>query len=92
MGTEADPVLMQSVAERLQNAATDLENGETVPELPELGAATGAVAGALAVLTDSTAGVVEGFGALGNAVAHSGQEYQSNDQAQGEHLASIWGR
>lgn len=39
-----------------------------------------------------TAGVVEGFGALGNAVAHSGQEYQSNDQAQGEHLASIWGR
>ena len=84
-------MLMQSVAERLQNAATDLENSETAPELPELGAATSAIAGALAVLTDSTAGVVEGFGALGNAVAHSGKEYQMNDQAQGEHLASIWG-
>jgi len=88
-GTHADTELLKTIADRLHNASSDLETGEAPPPPPELGAATGAVAGALAMLTDSTGGVVEGLAALSRGVSESGRDYDATDQQQGQNFARI---
>jgi uncharacterized protein YukE len=88
-GIQADTAMLQAIADRLRNAGSDLEGTEAPPEAPELGAATGAVGGALAMLTESTGGVVEGLAALSKGVSESKQGYETNDQDQSQNFARI---
>ncbi|MCA1675230.1 MAG: hypothetical protein LC799_24570, partial [Actinobacteria bacterium] len=77
---DADLATLEQITNRLRSAATSLDAGSAPPEPPEAGACTAAVSAVLAFLTDSAAGVGEGVGAAGNAVAESYTLYMETDQ------------
>lgn len=81
-GFRADPATLESVASKLRGASSDLEGGASPPPAPEVGACTAAVSAVLSLLTESVAGVVEGVGAAGDAVAKSNERYVETDERQ----------
>lgn len=83
-GTHVDPDELTGLAGKLRNAATSLDEAPSPPPAPDVGEATEAVAGALALLTSSTAGIVEGLGATGDAVAEGRDLYEETDHSNAE--------
>lgn len=81
MGYEADKANLEGVAGRLRSGASSLESGAGAPPPPaDAGVVTGAVNGLVGALTTSLAGVVEGIGAAGDAVATSRDSYAGAEQ------------
>lgn len=81
-GTEADPATLEAIASKFRNASTDLENSASPPPEPQAGVVTGAVTGALAVLTNALGNVVTDMGALGESVAQGRDLYVETDYEQ----------
>lgn len=81
-GTHADPAVLDALSSTLRNASTDLEAGAVEPPQPELGVVTGAVTGALAMLTNALGNVVTGVGDTGDAVAEGRDLYVETDYEQ----------
>lgn len=81
MGYETDSANLEGVASRLRNGASSLESGAGAPPPPaEAGLVTSAVNGLVGALTAALAGVVEGIGAAGDAVATNRDSYVSAEQ------------
>ncbi|MGI8310327.1 hypothetical protein [Saccharopolyspora hattusasensis] len=78
----ADPELLGALAARLRNAHADLEAQATPPPEPQAGAITGAVQGALALLTNALGNVSSGLAAVGDATAESRAVYVDHDYEQ----------
>lgn len=87
-GFRADPATLDGVAGALRGASGDLEAGASAPPAPEAGACTAAVNAVLSLLTESVAGVVEGVGAAGDAVAENRDAYVETDETQADSFAS----
>lgn len=83
---DADLATLEQIANRLRRSATALDATAAPPEPPEAGACTAAVSAVLAFLTDSAAGVCEGAGAAGDAVAESHTLYAETDQNEAHSL------
>ncbi|MGI8309662.1 hypothetical protein [Saccharopolyspora hattusasensis] len=82
----ADPALLEALASRLRNASADLETQAAPPPDPQAGVVTGAVQGALALLTDALGNLSIGMGAIGDATAESQALYVEHDY---EHAVAI---
>ncbi|MEV5543548.1 hypothetical protein AB0L13_42675 [Saccharopolyspora shandongensis] len=83
---KADPALLEALASRLRNASADLESQAAPPPDPQAGIVTGAVQGALALLTDALGNLSIGMGAIGDATAESRAVYVERDYG---HAAAI---
>lgn len=81
-GFRADPATLDGVASTLRGASADLEGSGSPPPAAEAGACTAAVNAVLSLLSESVAGVVEGVGAAGDAVAESSARYVETDERQ----------
>lgn len=78
----ASPELLNALGSRLHNASADLEGQATPPPDPQAGAVTGAVQGALALLTDAMGNLSAGITAVGDATAESRAVYSEVDYEQ----------
>lgn len=78
-GFRAGQPALEGIASKLRDGSTGLEGTVVPPPPPEVGDCTAAVSAVLALLTDSIGGVVEGLGAVGDAVARSGVQYGETD-------------
>lgn len=83
---QADPALLEALSSRLRNASTDLESQATPPPDPQAGVITGAVQGALALLTEALGNISTGLAAVGDATAESRAVYAETDY---EHAVEI---
>ncbi len=86
MGTDAHLDELTGLANRLRDAGTQMESVPAAPSAPQVGASTQAVAGALAMLASSAAGVSEGMVAIGDAVQSGRDLYQETDDTNAEDL------
>lgn len=84
MGTDAHLGEMEGIASKLRSGGTQMESTASAPPAPQVGASTQAVAGALAMLASSSAGISEGLGAIGDAVQSGRDLYEDTDQANAE--------
>lgn len=75
----ANPELLNALANRLRNTSADLEGQATPPPDPQAGVITGAVQGALALLTDAMGNLSAGVTAVGDATAESRAVYSEVD-------------
>ncbi|MGW5644856.1 hypothetical protein ACWEV3_34750 [Saccharopolyspora sp. NPDC003752] len=82
----ADPALLSALAGRLRNASAVLEGGANPPPDPQAGVITGAVHGALALLTEALGNISTGLAAVGDATAESQAVYAETDY---EHAVEI---
>lgn len=81
-GYEVDPGVLKGIAGTLRNASSDLDQvGNSVPEIPEAGDATPALAAILAQLTDNAGQLVLGLAAAGESVSSAGTRYADDDAA-----------
>jgi methyl-accepting chemotaxis protein len=78
-GFEVDPTALDSAARALRNGGDDLEAVSAQPSAPQVGVATGAVASALAQVTESVSGIVEGMWQMGAGVDDTAREYDDAD-------------
>lgn len=78
----ADPESLNALAGRLRNVSADLEAQVTPPPEPQAGVITGAVQGALALLTEALGNVSSGVAAVGDATAESRAVYADHDYEQ----------
>lgn len=76
---KANPELLNALASRLRNTSADLESQATPPPDPQAGVITGAVQGAVALLTDAMGNLSGGITAVGNATAESRAVYSEVD-------------
>ncbi|WP_020669574.1 hypothetical protein [Amycolatopsis nigrescens] len=89
-GYGVNPGDMEALASRLRNGAADLEAGAGAPPPPaEAGEVTGAISGLVGALCTSMAGVVEGVGAAGDAVATSREVYENAEHDAGGQVPQI---
>lgn len=84
--TDAHLGELDTIASKLRSGGAQLEDGASAPPAPDVGMSTQAVAAALAMLTSSTAGISEGLGAVGDAVASGRDLYEEMDQSSAEDL------
>lgn len=81
-GFHVQPAALEDLAGGLRDGSEALESSTSPPPAPEVGACTAPVAAVLGLLTESAAGVVEGVGAAGDAVADSAALYAATDSAE----------
>lgn len=82
-----EPGELDGVARRLRSGSDSLEGASSPPPAPEAGDCTAPIAAVLAYLTESTAGVVEGVGAAGDAVAECNSDYLEADRNEAEAMS-----
>lgn len=88
-GHEADPGVIDGIARTLRNASTQLDRaGNSVPETPDAGDATPALAAVLAQLSDNAGQLVLGLAASGDTVATASSRYAEDDAAARDEFAS----
>lgn len=85
-GTHADLDELGGLASKLRNAGSGLDGSAAPPPAPDVGVATEAVAAAMALLTSSAAGIAEGVGAAGDAVAQGRDLYDETEQSNADML------
>lgn len=87
-GHEADPGVIDGIARTLRNASTQLDRaGNSVPETPDGGDATPALAAVLAQLSDNAGQLVLGLAASADTVATASSRYAEDDATAREELA-----
>lgn len=80
-GYKADPGSLDGIASKLRNGANSLEEGAgSPPPPPSAGEISGVISGLVGALSTSLAGVVEGCGAAGDAVASGREAYETAEQ------------
>ncbi|MBE9376398.1 hypothetical protein IQ251_18255 [Saccharopolyspora sp. HNM0983] len=85
-GTNADLDELEAIASKLRGGSSQLEEAAAAPPAPDVGVATQAVAGALAMLTSNTAAISEALTVIGDAITSSRDLYQESDQISAEDL------
>lgn len=81
-GHKADPGVLDGITDRLRNASTDLDGvGKTLPESPDAGDATAAIAAILAQLSDNAGQLVIGLEAAATMVSDAKDRYVADDEA-----------
>lgn len=78
-GLHADPGVLEGLASKLRTASADLESNATPPPDVEAGVVTGAVTGALAMLTDGLGNISNGLASAGDATGESRSLYVETD-------------
>jgi len=81
-GYEVDPDVLEGMASTLRNASSDLDKvGNALPETPDAGDATPAIAAMLAQLTDNAGQMVLGLAAAGESASQAASRYAADDAA-----------
>lgn len=79
-GTKANLEDLDGLAAKLRAGAARLDGSATPPPAPQAGVPTEAIAGVMAMLTMSTAGIVEGLNAVADEVAAGRNVYDETDE------------
>lgn len=88
-GTRAKLEDLQALATKLRAGAADLDGSAAPPPAPQVGVASEAVAGAMAMLTMSAAGIVEAMNHAGDEVAQGRNLYEDIDHGNASDIGRI---
>ncbi|MCI2423461.1 hypothetical protein MOQ72_39225 [Saccharopolyspora sp. K220] len=86
-GTHAQLGDLEALASKLRTGAGELDGFAAPPPAPQVGVATEAVAGAMAMLTLSAAGIVEAMNYAGDEVAQGRNLYDETDHGNAGDIA-----
>jgi hypothetical protein len=86
-GTYAQLEELEALASKLRTGAADLDGSAAPPPAPQVGVATEAVAGVMAMLTLSAAGIVEALNYVGDEVAAGSNLYLETDHGNADDIA-----
>ncbi|PKW13706.1 WXG100 family type VII secretion target [Saccharopolyspora spinosa] len=86
-GTHAQLGELEALASRLRTGAAELDGSAAPPPAPQVGVASEAVAGVMAMLTLSAAEIVEALNYVGDEVAAGSNLYIETDHGNADDIA-----